>query len=118
VQSGGAWLSLGALMAFMVLSRSFNQPINQISMQFNSIIMAMAGAERIFALMDELPETLVEIQQAELTWIPMRAEKGADMVISPVWMHTYVSDDGEQEGYTGWAAFSAIDGTLVDAIFN
>ena len=56
VQSGGAWLSLGALMAFMVLSRSFNQPINQISMQFNSIIMAMAGAERIFALMDELPE--------------------------------------------------------------
>ncbi len=56
VQSGGAWLSLGSLMAFMVLSRNFNQPINQISQQFNAIIMAMAGAERIFELMDELPE--------------------------------------------------------------
>ena len=56
VHSGGAWLSLGSLMAFMVLSRNFNQPINQISQQFNSIIMAMAGAERIFELMDELPE--------------------------------------------------------------
>ena len=56
VKSGGAWLSLGSLMAFMVLSRNFNQPINQISMQFNSIIMAMAGAERIFDLMDQLPE--------------------------------------------------------------
>ncbi len=56
VQSGGAWLTLGSLMAFMVLSRNFNQPINQISMQFNAIIMAMAGAERIFELMDELPE--------------------------------------------------------------
>ena len=49
-------LSLGGLMAFMVLSRNFNMPINQISMQFNSIIMALAGAERIFELMDQEPE--------------------------------------------------------------
>ena len=57
VWSGGSWLSLGALMNFMILSRNFNQPINQISQQFNSIIMAMAGAERVFELMDEEPET-------------------------------------------------------------
>ncbi len=56
VQSGGQWLSLGSLMAFMTLSRNFNQPINQISMQLNSIIMALAGSERIFELMDEDPE--------------------------------------------------------------
>ncbi len=56
VQSGGQWLSLGSLMAFMTLSRNFNQPINQISMQLNSIIMALAGSERIFELMDEEPE--------------------------------------------------------------
>ena len=49
-------LTLGALVAFMTLSRSFNQPINQISQQMNSIIMALAGAERIFELMDEEPE--------------------------------------------------------------
>ena len=49
-------LSLGSLMAFMVLSRNFNMPINQVSQQFNSIIMALAGAERIFEMMDEEPE--------------------------------------------------------------
>jgi len=64
-------LSLGSLMAFMVLSRNFNMPINQVSMQFNSIIMALAGAERIFDLMDQEPEqdngyvTLVNAQIAE-----------------------------------------------------
>ncbi len=51
-----AILTLGSLMAFMTLSRSFNQPINQISQQMNSIIMALAGAERIFDLMDQQPE--------------------------------------------------------------
>ena len=56
VQSGGSWLSLGSLMTFMTLSRNFNQPISQISNQFNSIIMALAGAERVFELMDEEPE--------------------------------------------------------------
>ena len=54
--NGEPLLSLGSLMAFMVLSRNFNMPINQISMQFNSIIMALAGAERIFELLDQQPE--------------------------------------------------------------
>ena len=56
VQSGGRLLSLGALVTFMVLSRNFNQPINQISQQMNSIVMALAGAERVFELMDQEPE--------------------------------------------------------------
>ena len=56
VASGGSLLSLGSLMAFMTLSRNFNQPINNISQQFNAIIMALAGAERIFDLMDQEPE--------------------------------------------------------------
>ncbi len=56
VMSEGSMLSLGSLMAFMTLSRNFNQPINQISNQFNAIIMALAGSERIFQLMDEKPE--------------------------------------------------------------
>ena len=49
-------LSLGSLMAFMTLSRNFNMPISQISNQINAIVMALAGAERIFELMDEEPE--------------------------------------------------------------
>ena len=71
VQSGGEWLSLGSLMIFMNLSRNFNQPINQISQQMNSIIMALAGAERVFELMDEEPEedhgyvTLVNAKEDE-----------------------------------------------------
>ena len=53
---GTVLLSLGSLMAFMQLSRNFNMPINQVSQQFNAIIMALAGAERIFELMDQEPE--------------------------------------------------------------
>ena len=56
VKSNNSLLTLGNLMAFMVLSRSFNMPISQISNQINAIVMALAGAERIFALMDEEPE--------------------------------------------------------------
>ena len=56
VSSGGELLELGDLMTFMLLSRSFNMPINQISNQINSIVMALAGAERVFELMDVEPE--------------------------------------------------------------
>ena len=56
VASGGELLTLGNLMTFMLLSRTFNQPIAQISNQINAIVMALAGAERIFELMDQEPE--------------------------------------------------------------
>ena len=56
VASDGRMITLGSLMTFMLLSRSFNMPISQISNQINSIVMALAGAERVFELMDEEPE--------------------------------------------------------------
>ena len=56
ISSGGTLLTLGKLISFLTLSRSFNMPISQISNQINSIVMALAGAERIFELMDEEPE--------------------------------------------------------------
>ncbi len=56
VNTGEEVISIGTLMTFMLLSRSFNHPISQISNQINSIVMALAGAERIFELMDEEPE--------------------------------------------------------------
>ena len=49
-------ITTGMVIAFLELSRSFSRPINQISQQFNLIVMALAGAERIFELMDEEPE--------------------------------------------------------------
>lgn len=54
--SGFGGLTLGALASFLTLNKSFNMPINQVSQQFNSIVMAMAGADRIFRLLDEKPE--------------------------------------------------------------
>ena len=48
--------TLGTVMAFLALNKSFNMPISQVSMQANSIIMALAGAERIFKMMDEPSE--------------------------------------------------------------
>lgn len=56
VYSGGTLLTLGKLIAFLILSRSFNQPISQVSNQINAIVMALAGAERVFDLMDEPSE--------------------------------------------------------------
>ena len=50
-------LTLGALVSFLTLNKNFTQPITQISQQMNSIVMAMAGAERVFDLLDEKPET-------------------------------------------------------------
>ena len=50
-------MTLGTVVAFLSLNKSFNMPISQVSMQANSIIMALAGAERIFKMMDEESET-------------------------------------------------------------
>ena len=53
----GAWgLTIGALVSYMQFTRSFNHPFALISQQFNSVAMALAGAERIFNLMDQKPE--------------------------------------------------------------
>ena len=54
--SGVTSLTLGALASFLQLNKSFSHPISQVSQQLNSIIMALAGAERVFSLLDEKPE--------------------------------------------------------------
>lgn len=53
---GVGGFTLGGLASFLTFNKSLNMPINQVSMQFNSIIMALAGGERIFKLLDETPE--------------------------------------------------------------
>ena len=71
--SGFGGLTLGALVAFLQLSRSFSMPINQLSQQVSTVAMALAGAERVFDLMDEKPEsdegdiTLVNIEEKDGT---------------------------------------------------
>ena len=69
--SGTGPLTLGTLISLLTLSRSFVNPLGQVSMQFNMVMMALAGASRIFALMDEQPEddggsvTLVNVELGE-----------------------------------------------------
>ena len=94
VSSGGKMLSLGDLMTFMLLSRSFNMPISQISNQVNSIVMAMAGAERIFDLMNQEPEVdegYVELVNAVVTAggnvVPMHKRTG-----HWAWKHYHKAD--------------------------
>ena len=67
--NGMGSLTLGTLVSCLNLNRNFTQPVTQVSQQFNSIIMALAGAERIFKLLDEKPEAdngyveLVNVEQ-------------------------------------------------------
>ena len=93
--TGVSGLTLGNLASFLTLNRSFVMPINQISMQFNSIIMALAGADRIFKLMDETPEVddgYVELVNA------VRNDRG-ELVESKertglwAWKHYHKADD-------------------------
>ena len=70
--TGISGLSLGALASFLTFNKSFNGPINQVSQQLNSIVMAMAGADRIFKMMDEEPET----DAGYVTLVNVREENG------------------------------------------
>ncbi len=54
--SGRADLTLGQIAAFLLLSKNFNQPVSMISQQINAVVMALAGAQRVFDLIDEEPE--------------------------------------------------------------
>ncbi|MBS7263411.1 MAG: ABC transporter ATP-binding protein [Eubacteriales bacterium] len=71
--SGVGGLTVGSVASFLQLSRNFSMPINQISQQINMFIMALAGAERVFRLLDEKPET----DEGYVTLVNVREENGA-----------------------------------------
>ena len=91
--SGISGLTIGELASFLTFNKSFNMPINQVSQQFNSIVMAMAGAERIFKMMDEMSEadngyvTLVHVKEenGRLVETPKRTGRWA-------WRHEHQAD--------------------------
>ena len=97
VASEGELLTLGNLMTFMLLSRSFNMPISQISNQINAIVMALAGAERVFEMMDEEPET----DDGYVTLV--NAKIGADGTIT---------ETAERTGHWAWKHPHQADGTV------
>ena len=89
-------VSVGLIVSFLQLSKTFIRPINQVSQQLNSVIMALAGAKRIFELMDQEPEqdkgyvTLVNAKYVDgvLTETPEKTE---------VWAWKYLHSDGRLE---------------------
>ncbi len=91
VHTGGELISIGTLMTFMLLSRSFNMPISQVSNQINAIVMALAGAERIFELMDEEPE----VDEGYVTLVNAHMDENGVITESPkrtgrwAWKHPH-----------------------------
>ncbi len=87
-------MTLGTIASFLTLSRSFNGPISQISAQFNSIIMALAGASRIFKLIDEEPEE----DQGYVTLVNAREDKDGNLTESKgrtgIWAWKHPHQDG------------------------
>ncbi len=105
--NGMGSLTLGTLVSYLNLNRNFTQPVTQVSQQFNSIIMALAGAERIFKLLDEQPEAdngyveLVNVEQhpdGTLTETPRRTGLWA-------WRHPHQAD--------GTVTYKKLEGDIV-----
>ena len=97
VSSKGQLLELGDLMTFMLLSRSFNMPINQISNQINSIVMALAGAERVFELMDVEPE----VDQGYVTLVNANIDENGN-----------ITESEKRTGHWAWRHPHQADGTV------
>ncbi len=87
--------TLGGLASFLTFNRSFNMPINQVSQQLNSVVMAMAGAERIFRLLDEKPET----DEGYVTLVNAKREQGK------------LAESEKRTGLWAWKHFHQADGT-------
>ncbi len=97
VASGGNLLTLGALVSFLTLSRSFNMPIGQISNQINAIVMALAGAERIFQLLDEE----VEEDHGYVTLVNANIDENGN-----------ITESEKRTGHWAWKHPHQADGTV------
>ena len=96
IASNGNLLNLGGLAAFLLLSRKFNMPIGQVSNQINAIVMALAGAERIFDLMD----AEVEADNGYVTLVNAKEENGV------------LTECTERTGRWAWRHPHQADGTV------
>ncbi len=113
--NGWTGLTLGGLASFLTFNKSFNMPINQISMQISSIVMALAGADRVFKLLDED----VEVDDGYVVLVNVKEEKGEIVETDEhtgrwMWKH-YHHETGETE-YKDWEGGVVFDG--VDFGYN
>nr|WP_308647623.1 ABC transporter ATP-binding protein [uncultured Agathobacter sp.] len=109
--SGFGGLTLGKLASFLTFNKSFNMPISQVSQQFNSIVMALAGCDRIFALLDEKPET----DDGYVTLVNAKEENGILTETSEhtgvwAWKHIHQADGSvDYKKLTGDVVFDDVD---------
>jgi ATP-binding cassette subfamily B protein len=103
--------TLGGLASFLTFNKSFSMPINQVSQQFNSIVMAMAGAGRVFELMDETPE----VDDGYVTLVNAKEENGVLTESETrtgrwAWKHTHQADGSvDYKELTGDVVFDGVD---------
>jgi ATP-binding cassette subfamily B protein len=103
--------TVGALAAFLTYNKQFTMPISQVSQQFNSIIMALAGCERIFELLDEEPET----DDGYVTLVNAKEENGTLTEASErtglwAWKHTHqATGETEYKRLLGDVVFDDVD---------
>lgn len=103
-----AGLTLGGLASFLTFNKSINMPINQVSQQINSIVMALAGAERIFMLVDEVPE----LDEGYVTLVNAKKENGE------------LAETSEHTGLWAWKHYHKAENTTTytelkgDVVFN
>ena len=109
---GTGGFTLGSLASFLTFNRSFSMPVSQVSMQLNSIVMALAGADRIFRLMDEEPEkdegyvTLVNA----VTKDGVLKEAGEEHTGIWAWKHTHqATGETEYKRLEGDVVFDGVD---------
>ncbi len=106
-------LSIGTLASFLSLNRSFNMPITQVSQQLNSIIMAMAGAQRIFTLLDQIPE----VDEGKVTLVNYDKENNSiskTYTGSWAWKHPYENNQYTLVPLKGDVRFNDVSFGYVD----
>ena len=117
--NGIGGFTLGKLASFLTFNKSFNQPINQLSTQINNVVMALAGSERIFGLLDEKPE----MDEGYVTLVCARKENGKLVECEErtgmwAWKHVHQADGSvEYVELKGDVVFDDVDfGYLPDKI--
>lgn len=92
--TGFTSFTLGGLASFLQLNKSFNQPISQVSQQLNSVVMALAGAQRIFNLMDEESE----LDEGYVTLVNVKEDKNGNLTeceeVTGTWAWKHPHSDG------------------------
>lgn len=105
--NGYAGLTIGTLISFLTLNKSFNQPFGQISQQLNSVIMAQAGIDRIFTILDEIPET----DEGHITLVDASIDKDGHITESD--KHTGKWAWKDTNPSTGETTFEELRGDIV-----